>query len=172
MEPPGDERRIQKALRQMKARYQEAQEVGEKSGTAAIYYPASNRLAADVALNAGARGKRRFDQATAELIRKHLQDQSAADPDFWSVVGEIELDQYEALAKRKLAASRATARPGLRGSAQARDGHEDVGVGVRHRVPRAAQLRQSRDGQGEGRRRGTARRSSARTRIRKRSVEC
>jgi hypothetical protein len=42
----------------------------------------------------------------ADFIRKHLREQSAADPDFWSVVGEIELDQYEALAKKKLAAKR------------------------------------------------------------------
>ena len=31
-------------------------------------------------------------------LRKSLQARSASDPDFWSVVGETELDQYEALA--------------------------------------------------------------------------
>jgi hypothetical protein len=40
-------------------------------------------------------------------LRKSLQARSATDPDFWSVVGETELDQYEALAARKLAPARA-----------------------------------------------------------------
>ena len=39
----------------MKASYQDAQDVGEKSGASDLYYPASNRLAADVALHAGKR---------------------------------------------------------------------------------------------------------------------
>src|SRR4029077_8999354 len=34
------------------------------------------------------------------------QAKSATDPDFWSVVGETELDQCEALAARKLASVR------------------------------------------------------------------
>ena len=56
-----------------------------------------------MALNAG-RGKwRTLDPERVEIIRKSLK---ASEPDFWSVVGEIELDQYEALAKRRLASAR------------------------------------------------------------------
>jgi CHAT domain-containing protein len=94
---------VQRALRQMRAAYQDAQELGEKSGATNVYYPIANRLTADVALHAGTRGWRSLDRETAGILRKSLQTRSATDPDFWSVVGETELDQYEALAARKLA---------------------------------------------------------------------
>jgi len=89
----------------MRAGYQDAQEVGEKSGASDVNYPASNRLAADVAMNAGTR-RWSLDRDTVRILRKSLKAKSAADPDFWSVVGETELDQYEALARRKLASAR------------------------------------------------------------------
>jgi hypothetical protein len=41
-----------------------------------------------------------------KIVRDSLHAKTASDPDFWSVVGEIELDQFEALARRRLAASR------------------------------------------------------------------
>jgi tetratricopeptide (TPR) repeat protein len=94
---------VQRTLRQMRAAYQDAQELGEKSGAPNVYYPAANRLTADVALHAGTRRWRSLDRGTADIVRKSLQATSATDPDFWSVVGETELDQYEALAARKLA---------------------------------------------------------------------
>jgi hypothetical protein len=58
-----------------------------------------------VALHAG-RGGRSLDREVVTTLRKSLQAKSASDPDFWSVVGETELDQYEALAARKLAPAR------------------------------------------------------------------
>jgi tetratricopeptide (TPR) repeat protein len=99
----GRRARVQRHLRQMRAAYQNAQELGEKSGATNVYYPAANRLTAEVALHAGTRGWRSLDRETASTVRKSLQTKSATDPDFWSVVGETELDQYEALAARKLA---------------------------------------------------------------------
>ena len=90
----------------MKASYQDAQAVGEQSGAADLYYPASNRLAADAALHAGTRQWRRLDREIAGALRKSLRTKSATDPDFWSVVGEIELDLYEALAGQKLSSAR------------------------------------------------------------------
>jgi len=101
----GRRARVQQALRQMKAAYEDAREVGEKSGASDLYYPASNCLAADVALNAGTR-RWTLDRETIRVLRKSLQAKSATDPDFWSVVGETEIDQYEALAGRRLAAAR------------------------------------------------------------------
>jgi CHAT domain-containing protein len=98
--------RVQQALRQMRAAYQNAQEVGEKSGATDVYYPVANRLTADVALHAGTPRGRTLDRQTANILRKSLQTKSATDPDFWSVVGETELDQYEALTARKLAPAR------------------------------------------------------------------
>jgi CHAT domain-containing protein len=102
----GRQARVQQALRQMRAAYADAQKVGERSGTTDVFYPIANRLAADVALHAGAR-RHTLDRAMAAGLRKSLQARSASDPDFWSVVGETELDQYEALAARKLAPARA-----------------------------------------------------------------
>jgi hypothetical protein len=90
----------------MRASYQNAQKIAEKSGAPDIFYPAANRLTADVALHAGTRRWRSIDRETAGFLRKSLAARSAEDPDFWSVVGETELDQYEALAKRKLAPAR------------------------------------------------------------------
>ena len=57
---------------------------------------------------------------------------------------------------------------GLRGSAQARDGDPDVGVGVRHGLPGVAELRESRDRQGEERRRTSCSRNCAGSRTRTR----
>ena len=99
----GRRARVQQDLRQMRAAYQDAQKVGEKGGATDVYYPIANRLTADVALHAGTGRSRSLDREMATLLRKSLQARSATDPDFWSVVGETELDQYEALAARKLA---------------------------------------------------------------------
>jgi CHAT domain-containing protein len=97
---------LERDLRRMKASYQRAQEVGEKSGAEQLYYPAANILAADVALNAGRRGWRGPDRKLLGLVRHSLKARNDAEADFWSVVGEIELRQYEALAERALAAAR------------------------------------------------------------------
>jgi CHAT domain-containing protein len=94
---------VQKALRQMRDAYREAQTMGEKRGATELYYPISNRLTAEVALHADAGQWRRFDRPTAAYLRRVLKAKSEIDPDFWSVVGEAELDQHEAMAARKLA---------------------------------------------------------------------
>jgi len=99
----GRRARIRRDLEQMRASYQKAQDLGGKTGDPDVFYPAANRLTADVALHAGTRRWRALDRETASIVRKSLEARSAADPDFWSVVGETELDQYEALARRKLA---------------------------------------------------------------------
>ena len=54
----------------MRAAYQDAQAVGEKSGATDLYYPASNRLAADVALHAGTRRWRGLDRETPTILRQ------------------------------------------------------------------------------------------------------
>jgi CHAT domain-containing protein len=97
---------LERDLRQMKASYQRAQDVGAKSDAAELYYPAANVLAADVALNAGRRGWRGPDRKLLGLVRDGLKARNDAEADFWSVVGEIEVRQYEALGKRSLTAAR------------------------------------------------------------------
>ena len=48
---------------------------------------------------------RGFDAADLTAVRQSLQKKAATDPDFWSVVGLVELRIYEALANGSLAAS-------------------------------------------------------------------
>ncbi len=102
----GRRARVHQDLREMAARYRAAHHVGVTSQALDVYYPASNRLVAEVALNAGTKSWRSLDREVSAIVRKSLQTKMATDPDFWSVVGEIELEQYEALAKRKLAKAR------------------------------------------------------------------
>lgn len=98
--------RVQQDLRRMQTAYRDAQALGEKAGAPDVYYPASNRLTAEVALHAGTRRGGTLDRNTVAILRRSLQTRSATDPDFWTVVGETELDQYEAIAARKLAPAR------------------------------------------------------------------
>jgi hypothetical protein len=97
---------ITRALEQMKASFEVAQEIGRRSGAEDLYYPASNRLAAEVALHAGKKRWRALDRQTAHIVQQSLAGRSRSEPDFWSVGGEIELSQYEALARQKLAPAR------------------------------------------------------------------
>ncbi len=104
-EAVGRRARIAASLRQMLRHYERAQEIGSANGVKDVYYPASNRLAADVALNAGKRGWRGLDREIAAVVASSLEAKRANDADFWSVVGEIELRQYQAIARKRLAAA-------------------------------------------------------------------
>ncbi|MEO5895363.1 MAG: CHAT domain-containing protein [Vicinamibacterales bacterium] len=96
---------IDRDLELMAASYRQAQAFGEQSGDDDLFYPLSNRLVAEVALNAGRGRWRSLDRATVAILEQSLK---ASEPDFWSVVAAIELDQYQALAQRRLAAARPT----------------------------------------------------------------
>lgn len=102
----GRQRQVERNLRQMKASYERARVIGRNSGATDLYYPASNCLVADVALNAGRRGWRGLDAAIRESVRQSLNAKKGHDANFWSVVGEIELRQFEALAAKKLMSER------------------------------------------------------------------
>lgn len=102
----GTRRQVEQDLRQMKASYQRAWDVGRKGGMTDLYYPAANCLVADVALNAGRRGWRGAGREVLETVQQGLKAKSGNDADFWSVVGAIEVRQYRALAARKLASEK------------------------------------------------------------------
>jgi len=104
-EAVGRRARIAASLRQMLRGYERAQEIGYANGVKDVYYPASNRLAADVALKAGKPGWRGLDREIAAVVASSLESKRANDADFWSVVGEIELRQYQAIARKRLAAA-------------------------------------------------------------------
>ena len=87
--------------------YARATAIGRESQASNVFYPGLNYLAAELALNAGRRGWKGVDHAIVEATKKSLEDKADADPDFWSVVGQAELQLYTALADgRKLAAAR------------------------------------------------------------------
>jgi hypothetical protein len=68
-----------------------------------LFYPASNYIAAELALHAGKKGWKFAERALFDSVRKSLADKNAHDPDFWSIVGEIEIDFYESVAKGEIA---------------------------------------------------------------------
>lgn len=94
---------VRRDLELMAASCAEAEAIGEPSGTDDSLRASVNCLVADVALNAGRGGWRGLDRQRAGVIRKYLEE---CEPDFWSVAGAIELDQYDALASRRLARTR------------------------------------------------------------------
>jgi hypothetical protein len=99
------------ALRQMLSSYEEAERLGRETGLLNWYYPALNRLAAEVALgNLRSKGPRPAVQLDAErlaALRQALIGKTRDDPDFWSVSGLTGLRLYEALAQGRLADQRA-----------------------------------------------------------------
>jgi hypothetical protein len=101
---PAEERR---AIETAKRHYARATTIGLESQASNVFYPGLNYLAADLAVNAGRRGWKGVDRAIVEATKKSLDDKAAADPDFWSIVGQAELQLYGALAEgRKLATVR------------------------------------------------------------------
>ncbi|MGH9143582.1 MAG: CHAT domain-containing protein, partial [Vicinamibacterales bacterium] len=96
------------AIKNMQAHYQHAEDLGKRQGLN-VFYPAINRIAADLALNAGTRALKGYTSGSLNDVRQALQAKTQDDPDFWSVAGQTELDVYEALALRALA----RARPGI-----------------------------------------------------------
>ena len=97
---PAEER---KAIEAMNLRYERAMVIARDSQAPDLFYPALNHLAAEVALNAGRTGWKGLDASLLNATRASLDAKNHADPDFWSVVGQTELQLYEALADVKLA---------------------------------------------------------------------
>lgn len=100
---PAQER---KALEAMKLHYERAGVIAREEGLSDVFYPALNYLAAELVLNTGRSGWKGLDTSIVESTRARLQAKSIADPDFWSVVGQTELQLYKALAMSKLASTR------------------------------------------------------------------
>jgi hypothetical protein len=94
--------RVDRILRQMKSAYQLALKTGRDRGSSDLFYPAANCLVADIALNGGRAGWRGFDRKTHDIVRQSLEGTSRSNADFWSLVGAIELEQWDALARRSL----------------------------------------------------------------------
>ena len=83
--------------------YARAEALTLAEGLGNVFYPALNRMALELATRSGQRGWKGFDPAQCAAVRKSLAEKNLDEPDFWSVVGGVEIDLYEAVAQRHLA---------------------------------------------------------------------
>ncbi len=84
------------AIAQMLEHYGAAEAIARETGVRPIFYPAMNRIAAQLALAADAQP---LDEADVAAVRKSMQSVS---PDFWSVVGQTELKVFASMAAGQL----------------------------------------------------------------------
>lgn len=94
-----------RAVQRMKAHYARAERMARAADLPELYYPALNRMAAELVVDAAKPGWPGFDSTHTALVRQRLADKTRDDPDFWSVAGLTELRVYEAVAARQLAAA-------------------------------------------------------------------
>ena len=99
----GREREALAAISRMKRHYAAAEHLARLSAEPDVFYPALNRLAAELAADAARPGWPGFDASALAVVRQSLADKTRDDPDFWSVVGLTDLRLYEAVAARALA---------------------------------------------------------------------
>jgi hypothetical protein len=83
--------------------YARAEAITLAEGLGNAFYPALNRMALELATRSGQRGWKGFDPAQCAAVRKSLAEKNLDEPDFWSVVGGVEIDLYETVAQRRLA---------------------------------------------------------------------
>jgi hypothetical protein len=95
-----------RAIEEMKRYYRLGLDISDREKLSNRYYPACNCIAAELALHAGQAGWRLAERSLFATARSSLNAQNQSDPDFWSVVGAIELDLYEAIAEQTVAAKR------------------------------------------------------------------
>ena len=98
----GDSAAERAALEGMKRHYGKAEAIAKETKAANIYYPAMNRMVAELALREGRGTGGSFRPADMEAARESLTAAAREKPDFWNVVGQTELDMYEALSARAL----------------------------------------------------------------------
>jgi hypothetical protein len=91
------------AVQRMKAHYAKAEAIARATDDSMLYYPALNRMAAELVTDAARPGWKGFDEAEIAAVRQRLGARTRDDPDFWSVAGLTELRLYEAVAAQRLA---------------------------------------------------------------------
>jgi len=89
------------ALHLARKYYHLAEIHARENDPARFYYPALNRVAIEIVLDAARPQPRRLSRAVVQEIQASL-DRTRDQPSFWSVAGAIELRLYQALAARKV----------------------------------------------------------------------
>ncbi|MGL6110481.1 MAG: tetratricopeptide repeat-containing protein, partial [Rubrivivax sp.] len=107
------------ALQQMVAHYAQAEAMALAEGSDAVFYPVMNGLAGALRLAAlSGRGDIGLEATRVATARQSLQAKVTNAPDFWSVVGLVELQWLEAVAQQRLAKVRESVAGGFADLAQ------------------------------------------------------
>jgi tetratricopeptide (TPR) repeat protein len=92
------------AIQKMYERYLTAEKLAREANADDVFYPALNRVAATILINCQKADWTGLDPNELKELREQIHSKLKNDPDFWSTVGLVELELYEALAQRELAA--------------------------------------------------------------------
>lgn len=94
-----------RARREAAASYEQAERLAVQGRHPDLFYPALNRMATALAAHApGDAAWAGFDAEVVARVRQSLLERVERDPDFWSMVGAIEVDAFEAVAAGRLGA--------------------------------------------------------------------
>jgi tetratricopeptide (TPR) repeat protein len=104
-ERAGDKAQQRAALEMAAKAYGDAEKLAIEQQDPQQFYPGGNRMAIELALNAGDPAWAGFDEEPRLSQLRSLQAKHAADPDFWSSAALIENDVFLAMAQRQLAGS-------------------------------------------------------------------
>jgi hypothetical protein len=94
-----------KALKAMATHYAAAEARAREGGAGNLFYPAKNGISAELRIAWLEARTPQGLKARCDEVRRSLASSAAAQPDFWSVVGQSELRVLEALAQGRLAAA-------------------------------------------------------------------
>jgi len=100
----GDAKAEQAALRQAAQAYARAEALGAATGAADLFYPGLNRMATELLAALPDPRWAGFSAAASAAVRASLQAKTHDEPDFFSMVGLVEVELYAVLARRALAA--------------------------------------------------------------------
>jgi hypothetical protein len=88
------------AIQQMYEWYLAAETQARETNAPNLFYPAMNRIAAEIIINSGKAGWEGLKRDELAAVRENLAGNARNSPDFWSTEASVELDLYEALGHR------------------------------------------------------------------------
>ena len=95
------------ALVETAAAYARAEQLAATTQHAELFYPALNRMFAELVVALDDPAWAGFDDPATAAVRESLLEKTRDDPDFWSIVSQADLELIVALAARQLAKGRA-----------------------------------------------------------------
>ena len=101
----GDSSAEANAISMMRTWYRRAERLALQENSTDLYYPALNRMAAELVVDANQPTWTGFKPRALKAVRTNLEQQVGDNPKFWSVVGVTELSLYESLAKGDLSSA-------------------------------------------------------------------